>query len=748
MPTLNRADKLFSNVGNVADARRTVRNQRGLLAFLSGGKLSEELKDEYIVRGQELKALKSGPGAKVRHVPHVDDLEGFEKAYRSIPSRLFRAGTNENWSRSSRNKISRIFPVGHLDIDTTAQEIIEVDTTTNGVRVVPSNQSISDGRKRRRDSLHPSVTKDRVAKATFGDEWDSLVAKPQPYIYNTSDHTNMKTKPLLPASNAESYTSVEEMIRADANHYANQMMLQPHNPAYQVQNQVRGKDLDSLSLGASGAAAAVAGEAIHSVPGGMGGPYLPPPSGGEGEGEGEGEGVVVVPGGDDGGDIIHYRTPIVPGHWFSDRGFAPQAKKHKGVLENVWEDTKSLGLGLHQGAENTVRLMTAPITYPVNKIQAGYLGPYAKYAQANIDATDEALKQTELGLSHLKDNVLHFHDRLGESLSDIFQGKTTEGINEAVDMTFDTVIPIAIIAYGTKGVSGQLGGGAAAEAAEEGAAAAAEAGEIELALDPIDPANPEQILEDLDDISMEDLLEQDDEDEFFFDEEEGGVMQDIELNEVKQDASGAPRPPPSWGASPWGTGLRRRTSAAAAVRDHTNVYLHEEGLHHLPRRLAPQQKRMVEHHRKRFHALASRNPQQAAGKLLRFVRKFQKDIRAVKGPTINRNSAAVAVDMATKQSGLETPLSQISKGSAAATPTRVVEAMMRAATSTPRATTQYLSWMNRVRGLTPTQKSQLVHRMHTLIETRPDLFNVHGGASEYASRHPGAWLRQAISVFN
>jgi hypothetical protein len=157
---------------------------------------------------------------------------------------------------------------------------------------------------------------------------------------------------------------------------------------------------------------------------------------------------------------------------------------------------------------------------------------------------------------------------------------------------------------------------------------------------------------------------------------------------------------------------------------------------------------MVEHHRKRFHALASRNPQQAAGKLLRFVRKFQKDIRAVKGPTINRNSAAVAVDMATKQSGLETPLSQISKGSAAATPTRVVEAMMRAATSTPRATTQYLSWMNRVRGLTPTQKSQLVHRMHTLIETRPDLFNVHGGASEYASRHPGAWLRQAISVFN
>lgn len=220
------ADRLLDRKGTLSDARKVVRTDRGLLPFVSNQlDMTSEHLTNMLAQGQSLKATNSG---KARHVPHMEDLDGLEKAFRSIPSRIFRKGANEDWSRS-KTKLSRIFPTSHLDFNSTADQVVEMDMDGD-IRVVTANETPFERAAGMDYRGGPTVDKDRVAKATYGDQWDQLVARPSPYIYDTSRYTNQQILH-TPEDMDKSYDNVLLEQTSEANHVANMKLLRSNHRA-------------------------------------------------------------------------------------------------------------------------------------------------------------------------------------------------------------------------------------------------------------------------------------------------------------------------------------------------------------------------------------------------------------------------------------------------------------------------------------------------------------------------------------
>lgn len=219
--TMDRKNVLLKRRGvTVNDAQRFLRSGRNLGAILPSTFNPYDPKVTRLLANQL-------PTEHSKHVPDFQDLTPIEKSLRSIPSRLFRGGSQvENFNRRGvhRTALARIFPTGALDYDATAEQVAEVDTDRGTITTVDANQTVAS----RGPSQLPTVPWDRWAKATAGEHNDEHYVRPGPYIYNTHSYTDPSKRPAKVKVNAgKSFVRVGDVKASHANFLLNSGILAP-----------------------------------------------------------------------------------------------------------------------------------------------------------------------------------------------------------------------------------------------------------------------------------------------------------------------------------------------------------------------------------------------------------------------------------------------------------------------------------------------------------------------------------------
>jgi len=218
------ADRLLSQQGLLSDARKITRSARGLGAFVKTNSIFSDPGQsiKFLAPVKELRAAKGQKNP--RYVPSVEDLDPVSKAMRAIPNRLFRAGANENFARGRQARLTRLFPIGHLDFEATADKVMQI-TGSGRVNTVHANQTPLE---RRAKDRQPSLIKDRWAKMTETELGDEFFVRPGKYLWKTSNFQD-KT-PSGAASNSQSFTYAQQIETAELNALKNRQLLRPRNP--------------------------------------------------------------------------------------------------------------------------------------------------------------------------------------------------------------------------------------------------------------------------------------------------------------------------------------------------------------------------------------------------------------------------------------------------------------------------------------------------------------------------------------